>query len=558
MLNKKEILAVLEEIADLYDFQGENPFRGRSFRNAANALRRMEGDLIDAAKNDELQKIKGVGKKIAEVVKELVEEGDAVLYYELRNAVPPGAIELMSVRGVGPGKAAALYRELGVDSLDAFERALKSGETAKLKGFGEKTVEKLIGEVRRMKAARDKALLDRGEKIAAALNDFLNSLAVVEETAIVGEARRAREIIKRVEIVALVKSIDLAKKEIAKSYATEERKDGSLGVPEEFETDAAVWLVEDPKLFAPTIFLKTGSSEYLERLGVRASDANGETEEEIYRAIGAPYQPPEMREALWADAPDDLRQPTDLTLDDLRGMLHWHTDRTDGAHSLREMVEAGMKRGYDYFAVCDHSKFSAFVNGLTEKRALEQKAETRTLADELGVPVLQGIEADILKDGALDYDDDFLGEFDFIVASVHQRFGLDEDAMTKRLLRAVENPHTDVLGHPTGRLLLERPPYAVDLRKVIDACAANDVAIEINANPRRLDLDWRELYYAREKGARFAINADAHSTDGIDYAKYGVLVARKGGVKKSEVVNALPFEEFETFLRRKVNRPLLS
>ncbi|HEX2960893.1 MAG TPA: PHP domain-containing protein [Ignavibacteriales bacterium] len=271
------------------------------------------------------------------------------------------------------------------------------------------------------------------------------------------------------------------------------------------------------------------------------------------------FQPPvipEMREKEYFSAPEKLRKNSELGILDFRGLLHFHTTYSDGKNTLTEMAEAAKDNVFTYLAVCDHSKAAFYANGLTEARVLEQKKEIEKVSRSLDIPIFHGVESDILKDGELDYDTDFMKNFQFVVASVHSRFKLSEEEMTSRIIKAVENPYTDLLGHPTGRLLLQRSPYNLDLKKVIDACAANNVAIEINASPNRLDLDWRMIYYAREKGCMFSINPDAHSILGIEEINYGIRVARKGGLQPEEVINCMDLESFKKFLLRKVKRDI--
>lgn len=249
-----------------------------------------------------------------------------------------------------------------------------------------------------------------------------------------------------------------------------------------------------------------------------------------------------------------LKQNSDISINNFKGLLHFHTTYSDGKNTLIEMLREAEKEGFKFAAVCDHSKSASYANGLSEGRVLLQKQEIRTIMSELQLHLFHGIESDIIQDGSLDYRDDFLSNFDFVVASVHSGFHMEQDKMTNRIIKAVENLHTDLLGHPTGRLLLSRDSYKVNLKKIIDACAANKVAIEINANPHRLDLDWRMIYYAREKGCLFAINPDAHSTGDISFIKYGVMIGRKGGLQSTELINFFNVNEFKKFLNRKIKR----
>jgi DNA polymerase (family 10) len=263
-----------------------------------------------------------------------------------------------------------------------------------------------------------------------------------------------------------------------------------------------------------------------------------------------------MREEEYFSLKEKYRKNSDLELSKMQGLLHFHTTFSDGRDTLDSMIAKAKELGFNYATVCDHSKSAFYANGLNEERILEQKKILKKFSEENHFVVLQGIESDILSNGSLDYSNEFLKNIDFVVASVHSQFNLSESEMTKRIISAIENPYTDLLGHPTGRLLLSRDSYKVDIKKIIDACASNDVAIEINSNPRRLDLDWRWIYYARNKGCKFAINADAHSTEDIIYTKFGISIARKGGIQTNEVINCMTLNEFKNFLKRKAKRNL--
>jgi DNA polymerase (family X) len=298
-------------------------------------------------------------------------------------------------------------------------------------------------------------------------------------------------------------------------------------------------------------FILSASPEFLSGLP-DLKERYYKSDHEIFESISFPYVIPEMREKEFFEY--NKPSNSDLELSKISGLLHFHSTYSDGRNTLSEMLKAAEDKGYTYAAICDHSKSAYYANGLTEERILLQYKEIEQLQKNLDITILKGIESDILKDGMLDYTDDFLSEFQFVVASVHARFKLDEEQMTSRLLRAVENPLTDVIGHMTGRLLLSRDPYKLNIEKVLDACAANNVVVEVNANPRRLDLDWRLLYKAREKGCLFAINADAHSISEIDLIKYGVMMGKKGGLKELEVINCFDKQKFINFLNKKRKR----
>jgi DNA polymerase (family 10) len=320
------------------------------------------------------------------------------------------------------------------------------------------------------------------------------------------------------------------------------------------EIPVKIFYFDEKTDYERALLVTTGSFEFVNKIfGLKV--LKGESEEEIFQNAKIPYVIPEMREEEYVLVKDKkLKENSDLNLNQLKGLLHWHTTYSDGRDSLESMLGQAEKMKFTFAAVCDHSKAAAYANGLKEERVIAQKEEIEKLRSRYKLKIFQGIESDILSDGSLDYPDEFLPHFDFIVASVHSRFNLDEKEMTARIIRAIENPYTDLLGHPSGRLLLARDPYKIDTKKIIDACAANFVAIEINSHPKRLDLDWRWIYYAREKGCMFSINADAHSIEDISKLKYGIMMGRKGGLMSSEVINCYEPEAFKKFLTRKVKR----
>lgn len=553
MKSKKETARLLATMADLMEFKGVNQFKVRAFRNGNQTLRRLEDDFEQLVKDRQLESVKGIGKGLVSVIYEFALEEKTTALDELMDGLHDAILELFSIKGLGPKKIRAMYDELSIDSINDLEAAIEKDELSSLKGFGAKTQQKILEEVRRYQRDKNYVLFstarEYGQKIAAALDEIDS----VKEYSPVGEYRRHSEIISRLEFIvwsdAPDKAISLLKKEFEKA-----RKEKDHVLIELDMCDAAVFFCETKKEYIKELFLKTGSAEFIEKSGIDTGSIASEKEETIFTKENLDVVPPEMREELYFSQPEKLRKPSDLELSKFKGMFHWHTTASDGNNTLEEMAKAGQEYGYEYFAVCDHSKTASYAGGLKEDDIRSQTKELERLASDKGLHIYQGIESDILKDGSLDYDNEFLKELDFVVASVHSQFNLSEEEMTARIIKAVENEHTDVLGHPTGRLLLIRNAYQIDIKKVIDACAANDVAIEINANPQRLDLDWRNIYYAREKGCRFSINQDAHATQEIEYINIGIGIAKKGGLQTKEVINCLSEKDFITFINRKVNR----
>ena len=556
MPDKKDTIALLESIADIMEFKGENKFKVGAYRNGAISIRRFEGEFDEVITKKELDKIKGIGKGLQAVIYEYFEKGESSLYKQLRADVPDGIEELLQIKGMGAGKINQLYTELGISNIGELEYACRENRLTLLKGFGEATQNKILNEIEKQKYHSKFVLLNTAEEFAAEIRSKLDPVKQIQKSELTGELRRGKEIISSINIVLLLSDKNKFLREIKKKFEFEIENE-VISVREYFSIPVNLHLAYTEDEFNRILFLTTGSDAFLSRLNIVPAKVKGETEEDIFKSLTVPYIIPEMREGEYFDIKKkSLAANSDLSTDAFRGLLHFHTVYSDGRNTLEEMITAAEKKGFGYAAVCDHSKSAFYANGLSEERILKQKEEVEKLNPLKQVHIFQGIESDILSDGNLDYSNQFLSAFHFVVASIHSRFSMDEEQMTARILKAVENPFTDLLAHPSGRLLLSRDPYKFKVKKVIDACAANDVAIEINSNPRRLDLDWRWIYYAREKGCRFSINPDAHSINEIGLIKYGVIMGRKGGLMNSEVINCYELPEFKKFLSRKINRKL--
>ncbi len=548
---KKELVKILNKIADLNEFLGENPFKIKAFRTGANALRSFSGELEDLISSEKPVKIKGIGKGILSVIYDFLHNSKITELEKLTEKVPEGITELFEIKGLGIKKIKLLYEELNITNLAELENALAEGKLNELKNFGEKLINQIAEEIEKIKQRKSLMLLDEAEHIADEIVQKLKSVPEIEKVQISGELRLVREIISKVEIVFLANSHEEEiEKRLNNLFVYNKLKDSDnkiiYAISGYGEYEILLYLTKNKNEFTVLNFLLTGSENFVKDFEL---DETIEREQEIFKKNDIPYVIPEMRE----QAPSEIkRENSDLCFGEMKGMLHFHTIASDGHNTLEEMISAGKRKGFVYFAVCDHSKSAFYANGLNEERLLEQKNEIKALSEKFNdITILHGNETDILADGSLDFDNDLLASLDFVVASVHSRFNLDKEEMTRRIVKAVENPYVTVLGHPTGRLLLRRKPYEIDIRKIIDACVANGVAIEINANPWRLDLDWRNFDYAKEKGALFSINADAHSTEEIANTKYGVKIARKGGIMQSEVINYWSADKLTDFVRSK-------
>jgi DNA polymerase (family 10) len=554
MPDKKDTILLLENIADLLDFKGENKFKVGAYRNGAISIRRFEGDFEKTVERKELDQIKGIGKGLQSVIYEYFTEGESTLYKQLKEEVPAGIEQLLEIKGLGARKINLLYTELGISNIGELEYACRENRLALLKGFGAATQNKILTEIENYKHHSKFILLNTGEEYAGEIISKLKSIEGVQKSVVSGDLRRGMEILSSLNIVLLINDKNKFLKELKLKFDFEV-SGNIVSIKEYFSIPVILHLTLSEDVFVKTLFINTGSDAFLTQLNVEPGKIKGKTEVEIFKSLKLNYVIPEMREVEYFKIKKkSLLNNSDLDEKKFEGLLHFHTVYSDGRNTLEEMIDAAIERGFGFAAVCDHSKTAIYANGLTEDRILREMEEAAQISRQKNIFIFQGIESDILAEGDLDYSNDFLSNLHFVVASIHSRFSMDEDKMTRRILKAVENPYTDLLGHPSGRLLLSRNPYKFDVKKIIDACAANSVAIEINSHPRRLDLDWRWIYYAREKGCLFSINPDAHSIKEIDLIKYGVITGRKGGLQCREVINCLKLKDFKNFLNRKVKR----
>lgn len=565
---KTQLIAILDAIADLMEFKGENQFKVRAFRNAALSLRDTDVDIAEAARSGSLDSIPGVGKGIAAVIDEFVETGSVRAYEELSAEVPAGLLEMTRLPGLGPKKALAVYEQLGITSIGELEYACKENRLKDLKGFGIKTQEKILKAIQQWEANKDFARQNRAFADADRLLELLRSLPEVHKAELTGDLRRCMETVNRLHLLvqsdnaeALITPLGELLMNVAVDGAriTGTSPNGLQTIIDIVPNQQFVW----------QWYRSTGSAAYLEEFdtllntvglqaGKEALLQDGkplplDSEEDIFTAAKLPFLPPEIREGRGELAlAQQNKLPALIEEKEMRGMLHIHSTWSDGHASIRDMALAAKALGYEYIAMCDHSKAAFYANGLTEDRVKAQHEEIDALNEEnLGIRILKGIESDILADGSLDYPDHVLDTFDLIVASVHSLFTMPRETMTARIVRAVRNPYTTILGHATGRLLLARQGYDVDVDAVLEAAAETGTVIEINANPYRLDLDWRYVRKARDMGIRIAINPDAHHPDELQYVRYGIGMARKGLLSASDVVNTLALDEFLAFIKRK-------
>jgi len=559
---KYKFTSSLEQIADLLEFKGENPFKINAFRNAVNVLRSQASDIESMIKDGSIKNVKGIGKGIQSVIFDIYENGFSTDLEQLNQEIPNGIIEMLQIRGLGPKKIKVIYDELGIKSIDELDTSCKLDKLKSVKGFGEKTQSLILKEIERINSNKSLMLIDSAEQQSTEMSKILSGMKTIRKYNITGEVRRSLEIVSKIEFVLAVTDFEnfksecnenglmLSKSELPEFFLVQNKTlTGSIALYKIDNINSNIFLfaTKTEEMFSLLLFLTTGSQDFVNELKLKEFKP-AKSEEEIFAKANSPYIIPEMREIQYFSLRDEKKENSALDKKLINGFFHFHTNFSDGKNTLQEMVNACIDKGFQYVVVCDHSKSAFYANGLTEEKVHLQREVIEEVSNNAGIKVFHGIESDILKDGELDYEDDFLNNFDFIVASVHSRFQMTESEMTARIIKAVENPHTNILGHPTGRLLLKRDSYNIDIKKIIDACAANKVAIEINSHPQRLDLDWRNIYYARNKGCMFSINPDAHSKEEIDLIKYGIAIARKGGIQADEVLNCFTLNEFQNYL----------
>ena len=557
MTNKK-IAGVLKETAALVHLTGGNAFRARAFESAARTIEKMDEPAEARLAEGTLTDVRGIGAGLAAQILELTERGSFELRDGLLAEIPPGLHDVLRVKGLGAAKVRRLWQELGITSLDELEEAAGAGRLASLSGFGAKTQANVLANVQRLKKYRQRRRYADALGEALPVLEQLRALPDVQRAELSGELRRSLETVGEVRLVAAATDVRAVREgldlEEADGRPGEAVLTGTL--PDGLGLRV---LVAAPERFGTAWWRDTGAEAHLEAFEQTSGTPDVQADEaDVYALAGLSFVPPELREGAGElEAARDGRLPELITEADLRGVLHNHSTYSDGAHSIEEMAGAARQMGFAYFGLCDHSQSLGIANGLSPERVREQREEVQQLNaayadshDDGGRPfkIFHGIESDILGDGALDYDDDTLALFDFVVASVHSGFGMTEREMTERVVRAVENPYTSILGHATGRLLLSREGYRLDHERVIAACAECGVALELNANPYRLDLDWRWVRRATERGVLISINPDAHATDQLGYVRWGVAVARKGWLTAAECLNAKPLAEFEEWL----------
>jgi DNA polymerase (family 10) len=551
-MTNKEIAKTFQLLGNIMELHGENPFKIRSYQSAYRNLRSLETPLSEMSA-EEIGSLKGVGKAISGKIQELLEGGKMQTLEKYRDKTPAGIQEMLNIKGFGPKKIMAVWKGLGVESVGELLYAVNENRLVELKGFGEKTQEELKQKLEYYQKSKNQYHYAALEGSALQLVERIQRLLPGAQVSLCGAIRRKSPILESIEIlIANDDNIDIIFDNQLLTLLNQ-NQDRLKAVNE--EEQAVTIYTCAPSEFGSKLFRYTAHPDFLTTFvdhftGIDFKQLT--TEQEVFDKVGIDVIPPELREEEWGlQLAINNNIPNLIEEKDIKGVLHLHTTYSDGAHSLKDMAEYVKSLGYEYLGLTDHSKSAFYANGLQVERVLQQMEEVDELNKALApFKIFKGIESDILNDGSLDYEEDILKQFDFIIASVHSNLRMDEEKATQRLITAIENPYTSILGHPTGRLLLSRKGYPIDHKKVIDACAANNVAIELNANPYRLDLDWTWIPYALEKGILIAINPDAHSKQGVHDIHFGVCAARKGALTIEHCLNAKTQDEFNHWLKK--------
>ncbi len=575
-MTNREVAAVLERIGHILEIRGENPFKARAYYSAARVVDQLGEEVSKIVAEGALSELPGFGEALTEKVTELITTGRMGYMDEIMEGLPQTILTLLEIPGVGPKKIKLFYDELGVGSITALETAAKAGKLAGLPGMGEKSQEKILEGIRQHRMHQGRWLISQALPIAEMILSRLEKLKAVKRASLAGSIRRRRETIGDVDVLvssddgpAVIKAFTELDG-IERVLASGDTKGSAVFTP---GIQADVRVVEDSS-FAAALHYFTGSKEHNVRMRQLAKDRGwklneyglfegerilpSKDEKALYAHFKMDWIPPELREDTGEiDAAFEHRLPDLIEEADVKGLTHFHSKWTDGKMSIADTARELKKKGFSYFVLADHSKAVAVANGLDEKRVRAQWKEARQVEEKMSrFRIFRGIEVDIKRDGSLDFDDAFLSEFECCIASVHSSFTMAREDMTRRIVTAVSNPHIDILAHPSGRLLLEREPYAVDMEAVIKACAEHEVAIELNAHPLRLDLDWRYVKLAKDIGARLVISLDAHDPEDLDFTRFGVFVARKGWLEEKDVLNCLTAAQFDKWLKtRRKRRP---
>lgn len=556
-------------MTSLMELHEQNPFNIRGYSNAVFNLEKVN-DEIRLMQAEQISALEGIGKSMAANIMQLLEKGTFAALDELKTATPPGVVEMLAIKGIGPKKIRTIWKELAIETIESLQQACQEGKIAALKGFGEKTQAAILEALNYKNANAGKLQYAEAEPVAEHLMKVLKeALGDAIKISTVGPLRRLLEVIDNIELLAGTTDFDKVASAInASGFASVDLKaSGPFSVRGSVNSPFVPFHI---RLCSGSDFVKkqvlySGSPAHLNQaladgilLRDKLTERVFESEKEAYEHAGLTYIEPELREGIFElQLAQEKKLPRLVEMADLKGILHNHSTYSDGVHSLEEMALYCRELGYEYLGISDHSRSAFYARGLEVNRVRDQHSEIDALNQKLApFRIFKGIESDILPDGSLDYETEILASFDFVVSSIHSVLNMDLQKATTRLITAIKNPFTTILGHPTGRLLLDRKGYPIDHKAVIDACAEEGVIIEINAHPKRLDLDWRWVNYALEQGVMISINPDAHEKDGYHDMRYGLLVGRKGGLTKEMTFNALSRDDVARHFESRKQRAL--
>ena len=556
MLSNRDISNILTQYAKLYELHDGNPFKVKSLAAAAFNIKKIAASLTDMSE-EELNKVPQLGKSLAPKVIEIIQTGSFKELDELLEITPKGIQDILQVKGLGPKKVEVLWKSVGIASIPELLDACRENRLVEIKGFGFKTQAQILNDIEFKFSAEGQFHWAKMQAVVAYLDQTFEGMPEVEQYQVVGEFRRFNDIVHSVDYVLVTENLEAISDHLCESENFE------LFDCDEDSYTLIYLEALNVRLFnssherwGNSLLERTATESHLDLIKYQSRAGNFEDEESIFKTLALPYVLPELREGL-NELQHLAEQDKLITYKDLKGTLHNHSTYSDGLHTLAEMAQEARMMGLEYIGICDHSQTASYAGGLRPERVLEQMREIDALNEKMApFKIFKGIESDILSDGSLDYSDDILQLFDLVVASVHSNLTMDQEKAHMRLTKAIENPYTNILGHPTGRLLLMRSGYPIDHAYIIDACIANHVVIELNAHPYRLDLDWRWIDYALSKGGMISINPDAHQKEGLSDMQYGVNVARKGYLKPEQCLNALDVKAFILHLENKRKRSL--
>lgn len=570
-MQNRAIAAMFNDIADMLEIKQDTPFRITAYRRAARALEGLTEDVAQVAARGALLSLPGIGKGTAEKIQEFLQTGHCAYYDELRASLPAGITTLMSVPEVGPKTALMLHEKLGIATIEQLEQACRDGRVRTLPRMGEKTEANILKGIALIQRTKERQPIGKVLPLAREIMEALRALPEVRELSVAGSLRRMKETIGDVDVLVTSSRPERVMETFTelprvRQVLAKGLKRSSILLDSGIQADVRV---VEPESFGAALQYFTGSKDHNVKLRERAVRADlkineygvfrvkdekrlaGRTEDEVYRAVGLPWIPPEVREDQGEiELADRGKLPALVALADIRGDLQMHTRWSDGSETAEAMARAAKELGYEYIAITDHSQSLKFVGGVPVDELRANAKTCKKVSDRVGIAVLMGTEVDILPDGRLDYPDDVLAALDVVVASVHSRFNMPRDEMTARIARAMESPHVDIIGHPTGRLLSHRDAYEVDMEALVEAAKWTETALEINASPERLDLSDAHAKLARERGVMLVVSTDAHSRYELAHIGYGIAVARRAWAQKADVLNTRPLGELRDWLGR--------